>query len=340
MRRAVHLAIVLGVAANALTYELPIYRPQPVAVPVDASYVSDNRSVLIVGSEAAGGLLKKFNELFIATHPGFKFTLLAKGLPAVALYGIITGISSFALVDREMWPLESRPFRQIYGYEPTAIRIGYAGYSAPGRANPPGIYVNARNPMRGLTVDQVARIFTAGASSGDITVWGQLALAGEWSQRVIHLYGPRDDGSWPSAIRHAKMGGFSFARRYEPQSTCGQIIQALADDLYGMGLAGGCDIGSLSGAVKMLPLAEKEGQRFAGATLGEVSAGEYPLAPYLMLYVNRTPGQPLGPFIKEYARMILSREGQTIIASQKDSPRGYLPLPAPEAAIELNKLGP
>jgi phosphate transport system substrate-binding protein len=59
-----------------------------------------------------------------------------------------------------------------------------------------------------------------------------------------------------------------------------------------------------------------------------------------MLYVNRAPGKRLDPFVKEYARMILSRDGQAIIAAQKDSTRGYLPLPAPEVANELNNLGP
>jgi phosphate transport system substrate-binding protein len=340
MTGAVHLALLFSLAANALADELPAYQPRPVAVPIDAAYLASDGSVLIMGSEATGSLLKNFNELFVKMHPGFKLMLQAKGLPAVAAYGIITGISAFALIDREIWPLETRPFRQIHGYEPTGIHIGYAGYSAPGRANPPGIYVNARNPLRGLTVDQVARVFTTGGGNGDITVWGQLGLPGEWSQRVIHLYGPRDDGSWGSAIRQAKMGGSPFARRYEPQSSCAQIIHALADDPYGIALAGVCDIAPLSAALKMLPLAEKESQTFVGASLADVSAGAYPLAPYLMLYVNRAPGKPLDPFVKEYARMILSRDGQAIIAAQKDSTRGYLPLPAPEVANELNNLGP
>ena len=340
MTRAVHLVLLFSLAANAQADELPAYQPRPVPVPIDAAYLASDGSVLIIGSEATGSLLKNFNELFVKMHRGFKLLLQARGLPAVAAYGIITGISPFALIDREIWPLETRPFRQIYGYEPIGIRIGYVGYSAPGRANPPGIYVNARNPIRGLTIDQVARVFTTGAGSGDITVWGQLGLPGEWSKRVIHLYGPRDDGSWPSAIRHAKMGGFPFARGYEPQSSCAQIIQALADDLYGMALAGFCDIGSLQVPVKMLPLAEKESQTFAGTSLADISAGAYPLAAYLMFYVNRAPGKPLDPFVKEYARMILSRDGQAIIAAQKDPTRGYLPLPAPEVANELNKLGP
>jgi len=90
----------------------------------------------------------------------------------------------------------------------------------------------------------------------------------------------------------------------------------------------------------MVPLAEEEGAPYAGASLVDVSAGAYPFSPYLMLYVNHEPGKPLDPFIKEYARMVLSREGQAIIAAQKDSPGGYLPLTAPEVARELVQVGP
>lgn len=340
MPASLSLVVALSFAGGALTDELPAYEPRPIATPVDASYVSADGSILIIGSEATGNLLRKFNEFFVMTHAGMKFTLVTKGLPSVALYGIVTGISAFALTDREIWPLEARPFRQTHGFEPTGIRIGRAGYSAPGRRNPPGIYVNVKNPIRGLTLEQVARVFTTGVGSGDITVWGQLELPGEWSQRVIHLYGPRDDGSWASAMRHAKMGGFPFARRYEPQSTPDRVFQALADDPYGIALVGFCDASSFSAAVKMLPLAAEEGQPYVAASPEEVSAGAYPFASYIMLYVNRGPGKPLDPLIREYAQMVLSREGQSIIAAQKDTPGGYLPLTAPEVASELIKLVP
>jgi phosphate transport system substrate-binding protein len=90
----------------------------------------------------------------------------------------------------------------------------------------------------------------------------------------------------------------------------------------------------------MLPLAKEAGQRYAGASLQEVSSGVYPFASDLVLYVNREPGKPIAPFIKEFARLILSREGQAIIAGRKDSVGGYLPLTASEVSRELIKLNP
>jgi phosphate transport system substrate-binding protein len=337
-RAVVASALLLGFSLNALTDEVPAYEARPVAVPIDATYVSTDHFVGIAGSDGSEEMLTEFNELFAKTHSGFKFRLLVGGLPSISLYGLITGVSAFALIDREIWPLETRPFRQIHGYEPTAIRIGLVGYSGPGRMSPPGVYVNARNPLAGLTVEQVARVFTTGGGNGDMTHWGQLGLTGAWTQRVIHLYGPRDDGRLASALRHFKMKGFPFARRYERLSTSAEIIHAVAMDPYGIALAGFCDAKLLSPAVKMLPLVEQEGAPFAGSSYEEVLAGKYPFSPHLYLYFNRVPGKPLDPFVKEYARLLLSREGQAIVAAQKDTPKGYLPLNAKEVAEELTKL--
>jgi phosphate transport system substrate-binding protein len=62
------------------------------------------------------------------------------------------------------------------------------------------------------------------------------------------------------------------------------------------------------------------------------------MSPHLRVYVNRAPGQPLDPLVKEYLRMLLSREGQAIIAALPAGEEPFLPLTAAEAARELAKL--
>jgi phosphate transport system substrate-binding protein len=201
--------------------------------------------------------------------------------------------------------------------------------------NPPAIYANAKNPLAGLTLEQVARVFTTGGGNGDITQWGQLGLPGIWSERIIHIYGPRDDGGLASAIRHSKMGGFPFARRYEPLATCTQIIQAVAEDQHGLGLAGPCDARAFSETVRMLPLAERDGVPYSGASYEEVLAGTYPLSPYLHLYVNCEPGKACDSLPREYGRLVLSREGQAIVAAEKNTACGYVPLSLKEIARQF-----
>ena len=64
-----------------------------------------------------------------------------------------------------------------------------------------------------------------------------------------------------------------------------------------------------------------------------MKSGKYPLSRFLYIYINKAPGKPLDPLVKEYVKLIFSKEGQEVVI--KD---GYLPLPASIVAEELKKL--
>ena len=54
-----------------------------------------------------------------------------------------------------------------------------------------------------------------------------------------------------------------------------------------------------------------------------------------LCHAQALPGQAVDPLAKEYLRLVLSREGQAILAAQAG---GYLPLTAAQARTELEKL--
>jgi phosphate transport system substrate-binding protein len=320
--------------AAACADALPAYQPHAVDLPRDASYLLPDGSIYIVGNDGMKVMLERFNALFASTHPGFRFTMLLEG-STTAIGGLTAGVSAFAPMGREAWPSELGGFRDFFGYQPVDIHIGYGGFAHAGHKNPPGIYVNVKNPLAGLTVEQVTRIMTSGAAGGDLTHWRQLDLGGEWAKRAIHAYGTRDDGSLASSIRSEKMGKLPFAGRYEALPKVADVINAVAADVYGIGLAGFADAANINPNVRLLPLARVIGMPFADAGYASVAAGRYPYVPHLHMYFNRVPGKPVDPFIKEYLRMVLSREGQQIIAQQKDAEDGYVPLDPAEAAKAL-----
>jgi phosphate transport system substrate-binding protein len=64
-----------------------------------------------------------------------------------------------------------------------------------------------------------------------------------------------------------------------------------------------------------------------------VKSGKYPLNRFLYIYINKAPGKALDPLVKEYVKLILSKEGQEVVI--KD---GYLPLPAEIVKQELQKV--
>ena len=64
-----------------------------------------------------------------------------------------------------------------------------------------------------------------------------------------------------------------------------------------------------------------------------MAAGRYPLTPYVYMEVNRRPGEPVPPHVKEFLRFILSQEGQRLVALD-----AFFPLSPAEVNAELAKL--
>ena len=276
------------------------------------------------------------NAKFTASHPDAHFTMVLKG-SSTAISGLTAGVAVLAPMGREAWPADLSGFRETYGYLPLDIRIGYDAYTGANRKSPPGIYVNAKNPLASLTLDQVQRLFTAGSAKGDLSRWGQLGLGGKWAARTIHLYGARDEGGFATSLRLTKFNKLPFSARYEALPKNADIADAVAADPYGIGLISFFD-SAANHAIKMIPLARKKADQPALASYDEVAAGRYPLSPELHLYINRAPGKAVDPVVADYVRLVLSPEGQAIIASEKESDEGYLPLAPAEVAAELAKL--
>ena len=76
------------------------------------------------------------------------------------------------------------------------------------------------------------------------------------------------------------------------------------------------------------------GRRVLGTgSYEDVKSGKYPLNRFLFLYVNQAPGKPADPLVREFLKLIFSKEGQEVVL--KD---GYLPLSAEVVKQELAKI--
>jgi phosphate transport system substrate-binding protein len=183
-----------------------------------------------------------------------------------------------------------------------------------------------------MTVADVSRIFTAGNPGGDVSTWGQLGETGDWAQAAIHPVAGSEHAGFGSYLKATHFAGRPLAADVEPAPNTGEVLKRVAADAQAIGIAA---TGRRDPGVKVLALAAAPGAPFATGEPGSRDAGAYPFGRYLYLYVRKQPGKPIDPFVKAYLRLVLSREGQAIIAAQPD---GYLPLTAAEAARELAKL--
>jgi phosphate transport system substrate-binding protein len=209
-----------------------------------------------------------------------------------------------------MKPTEIDQFEQKYGYKPTQIRTSYDALA---------VWVNKDNPLEKLTLAQVDAIFSKGrkrAYKSDLKTWGQLGLTGDWANRPISLYGRNSaSGTYGFFKEHAMLNG-DYKDTVKEQPGSASVVQGVTEDRFGIGYSG---IGYKTSGVKALQLAEKDA--FFDGGYGNVTSGKYPLWRFLYLYVNKAPGKSLDPLVREFVKLILSREGQEVVV--KD---GYLPL--------------
>jgi phosphate transport system substrate-binding protein len=326
------LALLLGVSGAHAQDTSP-----KAAIPAGAGYLLPDGRIALHGSPALAGLIDALNAKFVETHPGVKFAPVLKG-SETAMPALIAGATPIGFVVGESSRSDQRAFRAVTKHDPANIRIGYAGHGprADGRT-PPSIYVNRANPLPGLTMAQLAGVFTSG-SPGDINNWGQLGVSGPWATRRIHLYGLRDDGDVATTLRQTRLGGMPFAAHYEPLADDAAIVQAVAADPYGIGLVGWLDPAKSSDAIRIVPLAAETGKPFVLPGRAEVGQGSYPLATFVTLYFDHAPKQPIEPFVKDYLAMVLSNDGQAIVARFADGADGFLPLSQDDLRAEREKL--
>jgi len=273
-----------------------------------------------VGSDTMNNMMALWAETFRKAYPNVKIQIEGKG-SGTAPPALIAGTSQFGPMSRAMKAAEIDQFEAKYGYKPTQIRTSYDALA---------IYVNKDNPLEKITLAQADAVFSKTRRRGgkNVNTWGDLGLTGDWASRPISIYGRNSaSGTYGFFKEHVLQTG-DYRDTVKEQPGSASVVQGVTEDRFGIGYSG---IGYKTSGVKALQLAEKD-QFFDGA-YANVTSGKYPLARFLYIYVNKAPGKPLDPLVKEYLKLILSKDGQEVVV--KD---GYLPLTPAIVAEELKKL--
>ena len=190
---------------------------------------------------------------------------------------LVSGHVPLLASSRQLTQSERAAFRSRHGYDPTEIPIALDAV---------GIYVNAGNPIQGLTMQQVDAIFSKDRKRGfpqALTKWGDLGLEQGWGLQDINLYG-RDKGSGTRTffIDEALLGGTMHPDVQEASGSASEILQ-ISRDPFGIGYAG---IGFQASTVRVVPLTKDPGQPFVTPSATTVLDGSYPLVRRLYVYVN------------------------------------------------------
>jgi phosphate transport system substrate-binding protein len=283
--------------------------------------VSGNASS--VGSDTLNNLMTYWAENFKKFYPNVNIQIEGKG-STTAPPALISGTAQFGPMSRAMKSTELDSFEAKYGYKPTQIRTAVDAL---------GIFVNKDNPIGSLTLEQADAIFSKSRRRGmakQVVTWGEVGLTGEWAEKPISLYGRNSaSGTYGFFKEHVlKNGDYRDEVKEQPGSAA--VVQAVATDRFAVGYSG---IGYATSSVRAVSLAEKAGAQAMAANAENAYSGEYPLSRFLYVYINRAPGKTLDPLVREFIRMICSKEGQEVVV--KD---GYFPIPAAVASEELKKV--
>lgn len=273
-----------------------------------------------IGSDTLNNLMAFWAEAFRELYPSVNIQIEGKG-SSTAPPALIAGTSQLGPMSRAMKSEEIDAFIEKYGFEPTKIGVALDSLA---------VYVNKDNPIESMSLPQVDAVFSktrSGGAAKDITTWGQLGLKGPLGNSPISIYGRNSASGTYGYFKEVALFKGDYKDSVKEQPGSASVVMGVTGDGSGIGYSG---IGYRTSGVKAIALSKEEGGMAYEPNYENVLSGKYPLGRMLYVYVAKKPGEPLDPMVREFLKLVLSKEGQEIV--EKD---GYLPLTPELAAKQL-----
>lgn len=274
-----------------------------------ASGVSGN--LKSIGSDTLNNLMALWAEGFRSAYPNVQIEIEGKG-SGTAPPALIGGNAQFAPMSRPMKSAEVQEFEKRYGYPPTPVRSAVDALA---------VYVHKDNPIQCLSLQQVDAIFSKTRNGGhpqNITTWGQVGLTGAWANRPMSIYGRNSASGTYGYFKEVALFNGDYKDVVKEQPGSSTVVQGVASDIGGIGYSG---VGYKTADVRSVPLQHSADGECFDATGENAVSGDYPIARFLYIYVNKNPNEPLDPLRAEFIRFVYSRQGQEAVVRD-----GYFPV--------------
>ena len=289
-------------------------------------------------------LLIAWEKDFQRFQPGVRLEYRMYGTSS-AIPALFNGTADVAILGEEIDPAAVRTFERVKHYPPTGVDVFTGSVDIRNIDYAQMFFVNKDNPLVKLSLTELDGIFGEEHRRGgtNIRKRGQLGLTGEWADKPITLYGWRIDDSFGIFLQQYLMGGshrwncdlHEYTHINRPDGTIydhgQQILDTLAKDRYGIAVS---NIRYAGPDVKALAIGVTPAGPFYPVTKQTLIDRTYPLARMIPAVIDRAPGMPVDPKLKEFLRYLLSREGQEVVLHDGR----YLPLSPAAALKEARKL--
>jgi len=284
-----------------------------------------------VGSDGMKALMDRWQRRFHELYPSVTRGELWEHFGTLnGFHALLTQQTDLAPMGRELWPDESTAYQSVFGQgaRPLEIRVARGGFNTDQRTTAQAIFVHPRNPIQGLTLDQLRNIFS---DRPTIQTWGDLGLDGEWKSRPILVRTPPQTAPNAMSMQIQLFPGQGWNER-AVEGTIQETADAIARDVGAIGFGGFEE--NAGRTLKTLGIARDASGPFVHGSIETAASGQYPLTRYMFIRMNTPENTTIPLHIREFFRFILSKEGQEDVRYS-----GYYPLSGLEAREELAKLG-
>ena len=264
-------------------------------------------AIVLAGSANAGNITVKGSDTLVVLAQKWAETYMSKNADTkIQVTGGGTGTGFAALqnkttdlcnASRKIKAAEITTCIKAFGKRPTEYKVCLDGLS---------VYVSADNPVKELTVAQIADIF-----NGKTKNWKEVG----GPDAPITVYSRENSSGTYEFFKENVLQGKDFASSAQTMPGTAAVLQAVAKDKNGIGYGGA----AYGAGAKHLKVKKDDASPAVEPTEENVIKGTYPIWRYLYVYVN--PALDKGDIAK-YLTWIRGDEGQKVV---KDV--GYFPLP-------------
>ena len=251
------------------------------------------------GSDTMVNLALAWAEAYTTQEPGVSIAVTGGG-SGTGIAALINGTVDIANASREMKSKEIDTAR-TKGVEPVQHVVARDAIA---------VVVNPENPVEGLTIPQLAAMFT-----GEITNWRDV---GGDDRPIVLLSRESNSGTHVYFLeRVVRQGNKESRAMFSPDTLLLPSSEGISAEVRQNPNAIGYDgLGYVTPDQKALAVAETEGGAYFYPSAQTVNNATYPIARSLYLY---TDGQPSGA-IWDYVQWIMGETGQTIVGELRFVP--------------------
>lgn len=262
------------------------------AVFTAAALAAPKERITIKGSDTMVILVQKWSELYPGKNIEFQVTGGGSGTGIAAL---LNGTTDICSSSRPIKPKEVAMLREKFNYRGMEVRIARDGLS---------VYVNSKNPVRSLTLEQVRLIFT-----GKIRNWKEVG----GPNAPIILYSRENSSGTYEFFKEHVLKKQDFAPQSQHMAGTAALINAVSKDRNSIGFGGAAYLAG----VKALSIAVDASSAAVAPSKETILDGSYPISRFLYFYLNKRPSGS----IKKFIDWVISPQGQAIVSDV-----GYYPI--------------